>query len=535
MKSRGYRHFVVAAIVGMPSVSHGQADTGARRPVVSDSSARRGATTVGPPVRRVSTASALSTEEIGAITSVVELKDGRVLVNDGTRRRLLLMDTTLKTVEVVLDSLAEIANSYGTRPGTLIPYRGDSVVFVDPASYAALVLDPEGRIARVRSAWRPNDDMFYYTNPGGTSGFPATDGRGRVVYRISARPEPPKVAPPAGVPYIPSPPDSAYVVSIDLDTRAMDTLGVVKIPKIVYQIHQSAEGYLSISVMTNPMPTTDDWAVLPNGDVAFVRGRDYRVEYRHPDGTWTSSAKLPFDWRRLNDDDKQKFVDSLKNTNRRQQMSNYLAAMIRWVNMYDKPYPKDLTVPAGFVPQNGLAKTWKLPPGVTFPANYIYACAPGEEAKMLPLLPGQAPAAPATPSAPLPFGAIPGGVNAPSGPAGTPSCIPTPIVVSGGIAPPPPTIRELSIVPPDELPDYQPPFVAGAVRADADGNLWVRTIPPKPVPGGLVYDVIGPTGNLADRLQLPPGYTLVGFGKGKVVYLSMRDLRGIHLARVRLR
>ena len=33
----------------------------------------------------------------------------------------------------------------------------------------------------------------------------------------------------------------------------------------------------------------------------------------------------------------------------------------------------------------------------------------------------------------------------------------------------------------------------------------------------------------------PTGYTLVGFGRDKVVYLSMRDARGIHLARVRLR
>ena len=42
-------------------------------------------------------------------------------------------------------------------------------------------------------------------------------------------------------------------------------------------------------------------------------------------------------------------------------------------------------------------------------------------------------------------------------------------------------------------------------------------------------------GELASRIQLPPGYSLVGFGRGKVVYLSMYDASGIHLARVRLR
>jgi hypothetical protein len=73
------------------------------------------------------------------------------------------------------------------------------------------------------------------------------------------------------------------------------------------------------------------------------------------------------------------------------------------------------------------------------------------------------------------------------------------------------------------------------VRADLDGNLWIRTIPPKPVPGGPVYDIVNRGGELVDRLQVPPGYTLVGFGRGKVVFLSMRDPSGVHLARVRLK
>ncbi len=503
----------VAGLAGSTNHAGAQADTTHK-------------TTIGPPVRRISTASAVSTEDIGAITSVLELADGRVLLNDGTRRRLLLMDTTLKTVEVVLDSLSEVANAYGTRPGMLIPYRADSMLFVDAASYAVLVLDPTAHIARVRSAWNP-DDIFSYTNTSGNNGWPATDGRGRVVYRITARPGPPKVAPPPGVPYIPSPPDSAFIVALDLDTRKLDTLGAVRIPKIDYQFHQSAEGLLFPTVMTNPLPMTDEWAVMPTGAVAFLRGRDYRIDYRQPDGSWTSSPKVPFDWQRLGDTEKQKFVDSVKDANRRSQMGTYVAAMIRWTNMYEKPYPKDFKVPDGFIPQNGLSKDWKLPPGVNFPVNYIYACAAGEEPKMI---------AAATPAV---VGAAVAGVptlsGAPGPAAGTPSCIPSPIVVTGGVAPPMPTIRELFVVPPDELPDYRPPFVAGAARADADGNLWVHTNPTKPVPGGPIYDVINQGGELSDRLQVPPGYTLVGFGKGKVVYLSMRDAKGIHLARVRLR
>jgi len=96
-------------------------------------------------------------------------------------------------------------------------------------------------------------------------------------------------------------------------------------------------------------------------------------------------------------------------------------------------------------------------------------------------------------------------------------------------------VRPVVVLEAEQLPDYKPPFSTGAVRADEDGNLWIRTNPPKPVPGGPVYDIVSPEGQLVNRLQLPSGYTIVGFGKGKIVYLSMRDATGIHLARVRLR
>jgi hypothetical protein len=101
--------------------------------------------------------------------------------------------------------------------------------------------------------------------------------------------------------------------------------------------------------------------------------------------------------------------------------------------------------------------------------------------------------------------------------------------------PDPPTLREVSVISPKELPDFRPPFAGDAVRADLDGNLWIRTNPPKPIPGGAVFDVVNRAGQLVDRLQLPPGYSLVGFGRGRVVFLSMRDAAGVHLARVRLR
>lgn len=474
-------------------------------------------TTSGPPIQRIATASAVSTERIGNIIGVRELPDGRVLVNDGMRRRLLLMDTSMKTVGVVLDSLSDVSNTYGTRPGALIPFRGDTTLFVDPASFAVVVLDPEGKMVRVRSVWRV-EDIPFFTNTSGSFGWPGVDGKGRIVYRVAARPAPPRVRPPAGVPYIPAEPDSAFVVAMDIDTRKADTLGSIRIPRRDIRLRRTTEGMIMFDQVVFPLPTTDEWAVLPDGTTAFLRWRDYRIEYLQPDGTIKSSAKLPFDWQRLTDNDKQRIVDSVRVAQQKQSQTQYITAMIRWVNMYGRGYPQGFEVPEGYTPPPGFAKDWMLPPGVKFPERYMYACAPGVEPESTP---------------PAPSGPTPPGM--PSGMPAMPSCVPAPIISTGGMVPPAPTPRSVLVASPSDLPDFKPPFGTGAMVPDRDGNLWIRTIPAKPIPGGPVYDVINPQGELESRMQLPPGYTIVGFGKNKVVYLSMRDATGIHLARVRLR
>jgi hypothetical protein len=465
---------------------------------------------VGPQIQRIESASAISTEPLGSVTSVRELRDGKVLVNDGTRRRLILMDSTLATISVVLDSVSDIETTYGPRAGALLPYRGDSILFVDPAAYALVVLDPEGRFVRVRSVWRV-EDVTYFAGLSSLYGVPGMDAKGRMVYRIPARPALPAMIPNNGLPYFPPQPDSAFVVAVDLDTRHQDTIGVIRIPKTERNIRPMPSGGFMLESVVNPLPQTDDWAVLADGTVAFLRGIDYRIDYLNGDGSWTSSEKLPYEWQRLDDEAKVKMVDSLRITLQRQALNTFTNQMILWVNQYGQGFPEGFTVPEGYTPQPGLPRDWLLPAGVTFPPNYVYACAPGEE---------PAPAAPA-----------------PGAPAAMPSCITnlSATLRTGGPAPPPPTIRQPVIWDPLDLPDYRPPFGQAATRADLDGNLWIRITLPRPVPGGPVYDVVSRVGQLVQRLQLPTGYTLVGFGKGRVVYVTMRDAQGIHVARVRLK
>jgi hypothetical protein len=93
-------------------------------------------------------------------------------------------------------------------------------------------------------------------------------------------------------------------------------------------------------------------------------------------------------------------------------------------------------------------------------------------------------------------------------------------------------LNSVKFVAASELPDYMPPFDQGAARADVDGNLWVRTSARRAgAIGGQIYDVIDGTGKLIDRLQLPAGRQVVGFGKGGVVYLKARDATGAWIER----
>lgn len=128
------------------------------------------------------------------------------------------------------------------------------------------------------------------------------------------------------------------------------------------------------------------------------------------------------------------------------------------------------------------------------------------------------------PTAATPGGAAPGaggggpqvfvfGNAGPGGPGG------------GGGAPPRgglPQVQQ-NFIPASDLPDYKPPFFAGSTRADTEGNLWVRTIPTSAIPGGPVYDVLNRKGEIVERVQIPTGRTIVGFGSGGAVYLVNRD------------
>jgi len=375
-----------------------------------------------PPIRQLGPALS-SSGPLGALSAVRALPGGRVLVNDPATRRVLMLDSTLKIIAVVADTTSATQKAYGVNGGGLLAYHGDSTLFVDPASYSMLVIDPDGRVVRVIAAPRPQDAAALMGGArGGNAGF---DARGRLVYsnhvnmvrtlpRAGEDPVPPQAA------------DSAPIVRFDLRTRKPDTAAFMKVQatKLVYV---RTDAGMQISPVINPVQMVDDWDLLPDGTIAILRA-DYHVDFIDADGHTTSGPKIPFDWQRLTDPAKRALLDSARAASQR---------------------------------------------------------GGGRGASAEASIPGRRPATP------------------------------------------------VRVVAPSDLPDYRPAFAAGAVHADPAGRLWVRTTSQDTTAHGPEYDVIDNTGKLVDRVTVPSGTTIIGFGAGDIVYLGVRDRAGVHLVRAR--
>jgi hypothetical protein len=412
-----------------------------------------------PPIRQLAPVAAKSSVQWSNIVGVRALPGGRVLVNDIVGRKVVLLDSTLAPIMVVADTTPATSTAYSGRIASIIPYRGDSTLFVDPQSMSMMVVDPNGKMTRVMALPRAEDAGALGGLFGGNA---ALDAKGRLVYRAPFRlirnGPPPTSA--GGMPMMPTPPESAMIVRVDLTTRQLDTVGVIKIPKVNMQVSQDDKGNMRITSELNPLPVVDEWAVLSDGSIAFVRGRDYHVDFLSADGTKQTAPKIPFDWQRLTDEDKIAFIDSVK------------AARARLVAAQQSS-PTPAGGPAG-APDGGAGQRIVIQMG---PDGGRGGAAAG---------------------------------------------------LNGGQS-------QFNFIAPSELPDYKPPFFANSVRPDGEGNLWVRTIPTKQIPGGPVYDVINREGKLVDRVQIPVGRTIAGFGVDGAVYLVSRDGSTMTFERARAR
>lgn len=472
---------------------------------------------VAIPVRQLGPIEAKAEQPLGNVNTLRALSNGSVFINDGQRRQILLFDQQLKIAKVVADTL-EAALPYGQRNAGMLPYVGDSTLIVDPASLSLLVLNARGEMVRVMAFPRTRDIYALASANFGTHAF---DSQGRLIYRSEQGGGPPlgmqfgggdfgggrggrggrtaTTTTPAAVSgsaagrtasttpsaadirrqvaavaedRFPSGnsaqisvggvrrtrsfndrilPDSIPILRADFDTRKIDTVTFMRVTNPQFEMKQTEDGGTQVNVKMNPLPQNDDWALMADGSVAVVRVLDYRIDWFKSDGTLERSEPLPFDWKRISDDEKTSMVDSLKAaakeaTERAQQMMNG---------------------PRGFRP---------------------------------------------------------------------------------GFEP----------VEAEMLPDYYPPLRAGTSLADYDGNIWLlpatsTLVSPMaalggripggfpgmpgaaagPAAAGLAYDVVNRAGKIVERVQIPAGRTIAGFGPDGVVYLLDRKGREVFLEKAR--
>ncbi|MEP6779691.1 MAG: hypothetical protein ABJC26_07355 [Gemmatimonadaceae bacterium] len=403
-----------------------------------------------PPIRELTAIESASPERFGNIFGARELSAGHVLVNDGIRHQLIELDAKLARVRIILDSVAVGGNGYGPTASPLIRYLGDSTLFVDGTAQALLVIDPNGNVVRVMAGPSRADLRFLAGSPSGV------DDKGRLVYRVTVMEMKQSGLLNSTFTQTQQLPDSASIVRLDLDTRKIDTVGKIKQQsKTKATRTRTADGKFTVQYLIDPLETLDEWAVTSNGVIAFVRGYDYHIDFLHSDGATSRSPKLAFDWRKLDDDDKRHFVDSVRiqYEKMRADAERYgdddITRMMREMLMrysagfaliLPKPTPKtDAPLPA-------------IQPKITIPASQI------------------------------------------------------------------------AFVPPSELADYYPPVHGGSALPDLDGNLWILPNTSKQSKAGeLVYDVVNDRGVLTQRVRVPAGRSIAGFGKHGVVYLMSID------------
>ena len=396
------------------------------------------------PIRQLKPAEVVSVEKLNSVNGVQELTNGDVLVNDAGNRRVIVFDKLLSSVRLVADSSVKTRNMYGKRPTLIVPYTADSTLLVDVGSRAFLVVSPTGKVARVMSPPRPNDLGFMAS---GGLGQPAFDSEGRLLYRTIILPafKPPVAGKPFDVPVMP---DSSPILRGDFVRRVADTVTWVRIPKMRLTVTPVAGGGVSVSPVVNPLANVDDWTVLLDGTVAVLRGQDYHLEWYKPDGTHTSSPKMPFDWKRLTDEEKNAIVDSTKRE---------------------------------------VAKLAISPEGSGTPSHGAPAGRGGGHGMtIVPITPGD-------------------GSPPPQATMGANAAIPA--------------VPE--VAPASDLPDYMPPVLrTGLMKADAEGNVWILPSTSSQAGSGLLYDVVNRQGEIFQRVRLPAGRALAGFGGNGAIYLT---------------
>jgi hypothetical protein len=276
-----------------------------------------------PAIRQIGKLERVSADSVSLASArtALAMPGGRVMFDDTRRRRILLLDSTLSRVTVVADTTSATANAYGMNFATLIRFHGDSALLIVPSTLSMFVIAPTGAIARTMAISRPSDANLLF----GAWVLPGLDASGKLVYMASARlpgvmtiggrvqlyegGKPTDIG--ARMLAMVQPVDSTALVRTDFDTRALDTVAWARIPKFRRELKADAQGFATaIETTPDPLPVIDQWTLMRDGTLAIVRGGDFHIDWNDGHGHVTSSPKVAFNWKKVDDARKHELIDS---------------------------------------------------------------------------------------------------------------------------------------------------------------------------------------------------------------------------------
>lgn len=208
-------------------------------------------------------------ESFGYMNWVRELPDGRVMAADALGQVLVAVDLGRGTADT-LGRVGAGPKEY-RQPDAVYALPGDSTLLLDLGNARLTVIAPDGTFGATHPIAQGDEQGMTIILPR------AVDRAGNIYYlqemgRLAGGSR-----------------DSATVMRFDRASGQSTPIGRVKLPELV-----ESGGPNARMIGMKPLSPRDDWAVAPDGRVAFVRSADYSVRWVGPDGRVITGPANPY-------------------------------------------------------------------------------------------------------------------------------------------------------------------------------------------------------------------------------------------------
>jgi hypothetical protein len=217
-------------------------------------------------------------DDFGAIQTVRELADGRVLVADPLSKALYAVDMDAGT-RTVIGTEGEGPEEY-RQPDAVWPLPGDSTLLVDLGNGRLVLLGPELEFGPTMPItvgdFQPGQPLVLAIPQG-------VDGMGNLFIRVLG----------GGMGGAPLP-DSAEILRVRRESRTTEKVAMFKVQDMTQRTSGGANNQ-NVAISPVPLSPEDAWGVAPDGSVVLARAGDYHLERVKPDGAVSKGPAIPFE------------------------------------------------------------------------------------------------------------------------------------------------------------------------------------------------------------------------------------------------